>query len=62
MYKVTCCANQCRKSGNGTKDSDGNSYIFCKLSKAKCISQRWCPEQQKYIISERANLGCKNFR
>ena len=62
MYKVTYCANQCKKSGDDTKDSDGHSYVFCKLSQKPCVSQRWCPEQQKYIVSERANSVCKNYR
>lgn len=58
----THCVNQYRKSGEETKDNNGNSYIFCKKTRGLCFAQRWCPEQNKYIISERANKVCKNYK
>ena len=61
MYRINCCTYQCRKSGEGTKDDNGNSYVFCRLTQKLCVSQRWCPEQQKYIVSERAKSICKNY-
>lgn len=60
MYKVTHCVNQCRKSGK--TDSNDHPYVFCKEKQKVCIAQRWCPEQLKYIISERAKSICGSYR
>lgn len=62
MYKVTCCANQCRKSSDKFKDSNGYQFVCCNISQDLCLSQRWCSEQQKYIVSEHADKLCKNYR
>jgi hypothetical protein len=62
MYKVTCCINQCRKSDDTFKDGNGNPYVCCKITQNICLSQRWCTEQQKYIVSERAVTICKNYK
>lgn len=60
-YIPTCCKNQCRKTGEDAKDENGYPYIYCRLTKELCIAQRWCPEQQKHIISERARNICKKY-
>lgn len=60
-YIPTCCKNQYKKTGDSSKDNNGNSYIFCRKTQQMCFAQRWCPEQKKYIISERANKICKNY-
>lgn len=60
-YVTTYCINQCRKTGEGTKDDNGKPYIFCKLTGELCVAQRWCPEQEKHIVSERAKNICKNY-
>jgi hypothetical protein len=51
-----------KRSGDKYKDINGYSHIYCKLTKELCIAQRFCPEQDKYIISERAKNICKNYR
>ena len=60
-YIPTCCKNQCRKTGEDSKDENGYPYIYCRLTKELCIAQRWRPEQQKHIISERARNICKKY-
>ena len=60
-YIPTCCKNQCRKTGEDAKDENGYPYIYCRLTKELCIAQRWGPEQQKHIISERARNICKKY-
>lgn len=62
MYNITFCSNQMKRSGDKYKDINGYSHIYCKLTKELCIAQRFCPEQDKYIISERAKNICKNYR
>lgn len=57
----TYCKYQCRKSGSEFTDNNGYSYIYCRKSQELCIAQRWCSEQEKYIISERANKTCRNY-
>ena len=61
-YRTTYCGNQTRKAGNVSKDENGYPYIYCKITNALCVAQRWCPEQHKHIISERANRICKNYK
>lgn len=61
-YVITYCGNQCRKSGEDSKDTCGYPYIFCRITNKMCTAQRWCPEQEKYIVSERANKTCKNYK
>lgn len=61
MYIHTYCRNQKRKSGENTRDENNCPYIFCKLTDEICVAQRWCPEQKKHIISERAKNICKKF-
>ena len=60
-HVTTYCKNQSRRSGDKSKDNNGYAYIFCRLNKEMCIAQRWCPEQQKYIVSERACKICKKY-
>ena len=49
-YIPTCCKNQCRKTGEDTKDENGYPYIYCRLTKELCIAQRWCPEHFAFHI------------
>ncbi len=60
-YRITFCPYQSRRSGEGTSDDSGNAYIFCGKTGEKCIAQRWCPEQGKFVISERAGSICKYY-
>lgn len=61
-YIQTCCVNQTRKSGENSKDNSGYPYIYCKITDKMCVAQRWCPEQRKHIVSERANKICKYYK
>ena len=60
-YIPTCCQHQCKKSDENSKDVNGRAYVFCRLTNELCVAQRWCPEQQKYIVSERAINICKKY-
>lgn len=62
MYNITCCINQMKKRDERFSDCNGNMRICCRLTKELCVAQRWCPEQEKYIISERAKNICKNYK
>lgn len=62
MYKITNCSNQMFKVEDKYKDSNGQRYVCCRLTKELCCAQRWCPEQEKYIVSERAKNICKNYK
>lgn len=62
MYTVTFCSNQMCRAGKQYADDNNQKYVCCKVTKELCVAQRWCPEQQKYIVSERAKNICKNFK
>lgn len=61
-YVTTYCQYEKYKVGSQFKDEQGNKRVCCQLSNDICIAQRWCPEQQKYIISERAKNICKDYK
>ena len=61
-YVTTYCQYEKYKAGNQFKDEQGNKRVCCCLNNDICIAQRWCPEQEKYIVSERAKKICKNYK
>lgn len=42
-------------------DEKGNKYIYCGKTNSICIGQRFCPDQQRYIISERVKNICRDY-
>ena len=61
-YIATYCRNQKTKNGEQFIDAQGNKRICCCLNNDICIAQRWCPEQNQYIVSEREKNICKNYK
>lgn len=56
---VYLCRHQMSKSD--VVDEKGNKYIYCRKTNGICIGQRFCPEQQRYIISERVKNICRDY-
>lgn len=42
-------------------DEQGRKMIVCQLTKALCIAQRYCTNDNQYVVSENANRYCKNY-
>ena len=61
-HLATYCRNEKYKIGDQYKDAQGNRRVCCCLNNDVCIAQRWCPEQNQYIVSERAKNICKNYK
>lgn len=43
-------------------DGDFRPRIFCKKHKTLCCGQRYCSQLNKFIISERVNMCCRDFK
>lgn len=43
-------------------DGDFRPRIFCKKYNTLCCGQRYCPQLNKFIISERVNMCCRDFK
>lgn len=56
---VYLCGHHMFKSG--VTDEKGNKYIFCHKKNDICTGQRFCPEKQCYIISERVKSICRDY-
>ena len=44
------------------KDSAGRKQIYCTKHECLCIGQRFCPDLQQWIVSERAKNICKDYK
>lgn len=55
--------NYCQFQGYKEVDeATGKKFVYCYKNKCKCICQRFCTEQQEYIVSEQAKSYCKDFK
>jgi len=54
------CKNQ--YSSSNFKDETGKKFVMCQITKTPCTSQRFCSEVNKYIVSEKAEKYCKNYK
>jgi len=44
------------------KDELNQKQIYCSKNQCLCYGQRYCTEQHKWIVSERAKYICKDFK
>ena len=54
------CVNAYKNAQN--VDETGKKIILCQKTKQPCVAQRYCGEQNNYIVSENANKVCKNYK
>lgn len=53
------CINAYKNSKH--KDENGEQLVVCQKTGDICIAQRYCTNESKYIVSERANVYCKDY-
>lgn len=56
---MTMCEYQSYKR---IDNDDLKPKIFCKKHKELCHGQRYCSQLSKFIISERVNMCCRDFK
>ena len=44
------------------KDEQKHKQIYCSKNQCLCNAQRYCTEQGKWLVSERAKYICKDFK
>lgn len=57
---ATFCGNSYRSSKH--KDNVGKKILMCGITKQECVAQRFCTEKDDYIISERVDKTCRNYK
>ena len=59
VAKLKVCKYQSYRRDN---NDELHPKIYCKLLKDFCVAQRFCLEKSKYIITEKIEYTCKNFK
>jgi len=59
MAKFSVCKYQSYQ--RKVEDNTDNPKVYCKKTKDICGAQKYCPELNKFVISERAKMICKYF-
>ncbi|MCI9627332.1 MAG: hypothetical protein HFI90_11215 [Clostridia bacterium] len=56
------CQYQQWKNREEYRDSSGKTRISCRKTGQLCHCQRWCKQEEKYVISDHPARYCKYYK